>query len=108
MRVTWWGVVLIGTALVVAGTYAILASQNEINYVKSCEKPVSCGTAGGNPLSRPFLTSPLITSLQDAQAGWVVGITALGLGLAGITYGAYVYLGRTETSTVGAGSAPPR
>ncbi len=105
MRLAWWGVIAIGAILVVAGTYTIMASQDAIDYVNSCGKPVSCGTAK-NPAPQSFLTSDLTTLLQEAQLAWVVGIGALGLGLVSVTYGVYLYLGRAGSTAVQAGVAP--
>ena len=76
--------------MVLAGAYAILASQNEINYVNSCEKPVSCGSIV-NPAPKIFLSSSLTLSLQQAQVGLVLGSLAVGLGLVCLVYGIYLY-----------------
>ena len=110
MRVAWWTVIVIGAVLLVAGIYTVVASQNEMSYVKSCERPVACGTAGApeNAVPRFFLTSSLTVSLQEAQAAWAVGIAVLAAGLVSITYGVYVYLqGRGASSLVQTGVAPP-
>ena len=109
MRIAWWEVIVIGAVLVGVGAYAVLASQNEMSYIKSCERAVACGGPGqGNLTSRAFLTSAQTASLQEAQVGWAVGVGVLALGLASGAYGVYLYLqGRPESPAVQTGVAPP-
>ncbi len=107
VRAAWWGLMAVGIVLVLAGVYVISVSQSQMNYVRSCEKPVACGTVG-NPVAQTFLTSSLTASLQQAQLGYVLGITALGMGLVSVAYGTYQYFqGRTGSELVQAGVAPP-
>jgi len=105
MRIAWWEVIVIGAVLVGVGGYAVLASQNEMNYIKSCERPVACGGPGqGNLTSRAFLTSAQTASLQEAQLGWAVGIGVLALGLVSASYGIYLYLNRGPSPLVHTGA----
>jgi hypothetical protein len=92
--------VVIGVVLVGVGIYATVASQSEINYVKSCERPVACGTtANPTPTSRTFLNASLTTSLQEGELGSLAGIALVVLGLGGISYGVFLVLTRPELAS---------
>lgn len=91
---------MVGAVVLAVGVYAAIASQNEMSYLKTCEKPVACGGTGqGNLTSHLFLTSSQTASLQLAQLGWVLGIAAIGLGLVGMIYAVYIHPSRVRTSS---------
>lgn len=95
MRLAWWGVLVLGIVVLGVGLYAAQASQSQMSYIKSCEKPVACGGPGqGNLTSHLFLTSSQTASLQLAELGWVLGVAAIGFGLVGVIYGLYIHPGR--------------
>jgi len=91
MRIVWWGLVAIGLILVAAGGYAVVASQDALNYIKSCEHVVATCTTAGNPRPTMFLSSSLTSSLQEAQGVWLLSIALLGIGIAIVVYGIYLH-----------------
>lgn len=91
-RIVWWEVLLIGVVVLLVGVYVTVASQNEISYLKTCEKPIACGGPGQENLtSHLFLTSSQTASMQLAQLGSVLGIAAIAFGLVGVAYGVYIH-----------------
>ncbi len=96
MRLAWWGVIAIGIVLLGAGAYAIVVSQNSIDYIKSCGTTVVACGPGVNPKPALYLTDPLVASLQQAQLVWAAGAALVGAGLVGIAYGVFLRPGKPE------------
>jgi hypothetical protein len=99
LRIGWKATLAIGVVLLVSGAVTVLAAQSEINYVHSCEKPVSCGTTH-NPTTKVFLSSSLLGTLQQAQTGWILGALVFGAGLIMVVYGVYLHPERRGESPV--------
>ena len=97
MRIPWTGFVVVGIVLAVLGAYTILASQSQMNYDKSCAKPVACGTIT-NPRPELFMSKSTALSLQEAELTWVLGAAAVGLGLLSAVYGIYLHPERRAPS----------
>lgn len=90
MKVAWWGFLLVGLLVLLAGAYTASTSQSTINYCRGLIKTLACGAGGpGTAQPRFFMSAASTVSLQQAEFAWVVGIAMVGLGLITIVYGVF-------------------
>ncbi len=88
MRLSWWGLVAIGLALMAVGAVTTWTSQSTISYCHSLIKTVACGVGNVGPAQpRFFMSSATAVTLQEAELAWVLGLVLLGVGLIVMTYG---------------------
>ena len=81
---------VIGLALVGAGAFTTVTSQNTINYCHTLIKTLACGeVTHGTAQPRFFMSPASAVSLQDAELAWALGLVTLVLGAVIAAYGVY-------------------